>query len=389
MSIVLRPVTLLTVLVLGFSLPSCGSKSGGPASPRPPLTGTLHFTTVASGLDQPLFLTSPPGDARLFVVERTGRIRVIKAGVLQPRPFLDVTARITSAGGEQGLLGLAFAPDYATSGRFYVDYTDVNGDTRVMRYAVSSDPDSADPASAQVVLAQAQPFSNHNGGMLAFGPDGMLYVGLGDGGSAGDPQGNGQNRGVLLGKILRLDVSGAGAYSVPAGNPFSSPDRPEIWCYGLRNPWRFSFDRQNGDLYIGDVGQNQHEEVDVATAASGGGRGINFGWNTMEGRACYSPKIGCDTTGLAMPVIDYDHGQGCSVTGGYVYRGTAVPALRGHYLYADYCSSWVRSFRYAGGQALEQTDWGTLPGQPLSFGEDADGELYVLLQSGVVVRVAP
>ncbi len=384
-----RPVLVTAVLLAGFALPSCGRHSGGPASPPPPQTGSLHFVTVASGLDEPLFLASPPHDPRLFVLERTGRIRLIAGGTLRARPFLDLSALVSTANAEQGLLGMAFAPDYARSGRFYVDYTDVNGDTRVVRYAVSSDPDSADPASAQVVLGVPQPYANHNGGMLAFGPDGMLYVGLGDGGSEGDPQNNGQNRGTLLGKILRLDVSGTGTYTVPPDNPFSSPDRPEIWCYGLRNPWRFSFDRASGDLYIADVGQNLWEEVDVATAAGGGGRGLNYGWKIMEGHHCYSPSTGCDTTGLTMPVVEYDHRQGCAIIGGYVYRGTSIPGLRGHYLYADFCSAWVRAFRYANGQALEQVQLGTLPGEPQGFGEDAAGEVYVCLRSGVVVRLAP
>ena len=389
-SVLARPrrLAMLAIVAVLPGFAGCGRESGGPAAPRPPLPAALHFTPVVAGLDWPVFLTSPAGDRRLFVAERTGRVRVV-AGALLARPFLDVGALITSAGGEQGLLGLAFAPDYKRSGRFYVDYTDVDGNTKVVRYTVSSDPDSADPASAEVLLEVAQPFANHNGGMLAFGPDGMLYVGLGDGGGAGDPQGNGQDRGALLGKILRLDVRGAGAYAVPAGNPFSSPDRPEIWCYGLRNPWRFSFDRATGDLYIADVGQNSREEVDVAPAAQGGGRGLNFGWNRMEGLACYSPSTGCDTTGLVMPMLDYDHGQGCSVIGGYVYRGSAIPALRGHYLYADWCGKWVRSFRDSSGRAQERTSWATLPSQPLGFGEDAAGELYVLLQSGVVMRIEP
>jgi len=387
MTAVTRFATVLAVLA--FWMPAgCDRKSGGPVAPRAPLPSALHFTPIATGLEWPVFLTAPAGDARLFVVEKPGRIRII-SGTLRARPFLDIHALVNSAGTEQGLLGMAFAPDYATSGRFYVDYTDVNGNTRVVRYTVSSDPDSANPATAEVLLGVDQPYANHNGGMLAFGPDRMLYVGLGDGGGGGDPQGNGQNRGVLLAKILRLDVSGAGAYVAPPTNPFMSPDRPEIWCYGLRNPWRFSFDRANGDLYIADVGQDAHEEVDVATAVSGAGRGLNYGWNRMEGRFCYSPSTGCDTTGLTMPVLDYDHGQGCSVIGGYVYRGMAIPALRGNYLYADWCAKWVRSFRYANGQAVDQTSWATLTGPPLSFGEDAGGELYVLLQTGEVERIEP
>ncbi len=383
---------VLVLAALGLAPCACGRKSGGPAAPPPPgpgLPAALHFDVVAGGLSDPLLITSPPGDARLFVLERPGRIRILAAGGLRARPFLDLRDLVNSGTAEQGLLGLAFAPDYATSRRFYVNYTDVNGNTRVVRYLVSSDPDSADAGSAEVILAVDQPYANHNGGMLVFGSDRMLYVGLGDGGGGGDPSGNGQNTGVLLGKILRLDVSGANGYASPPDNPFAGSARPEIWAYGLRNPWRFSFDRANGDLYIADVGQNQYEEVDVAPAASGAGKGLNFGWNRMEGLHCYSPATGCDTSGLTLPVLEYDHQQGCAIIGGYVYRGSAIPGLRGHYLYADYCSKWVRSFRWSGGKVTQPTSWATLGSQPLSFGEDAAGELYIGLQSGEVVRVEP
>ena len=360
---------------------------GGPG----PGNAAIRLQEVASGLDFPVFLTAPPGDnARLFIVEKTGKIRIVKNGSLLPAPFLDLSGKV-SGGGEQGLLGLAFHPDYAGNGRFVVNYTNQGGDTRVAVYHVSADPDVADPASEQVILAVDQPFSNHNGGMVVFGPDGKLYIGMGDGGSGGDPQGNGQNRAALLGKLLRLEVSGAGAASVPADNPFvgQAGMRPEIWSYGMRNPWRFSFDRVSHDLYIGDVGQNAHEEIDVSTQSTGFGKGLNFGWNQMEGAACYSPGNGCDRSGLVLPVVDYSHSQGCSVTGGYVYRGSAVPALAGLYFYADYCEGWVKSFRLSGGSASEQTDWSALRpgGQITSFGEDARGELYLMTSGGKVLRI--
>jgi glucose/arabinose dehydrogenase len=382
---VLSGCRLFAVLVLA----GCGGSRSVPPEPAP---ATLVLQEVATGLDFPLFLTAPAGDgARLFVVEKTGRIRVIKNGATLAQPFLDLSGRV-SGGGEQGLLGLAFHPQYAANGRFVVNYTNSAGDTRISVFKVSSNPDVADPASEQVILAVDQPFANHNGGMVVFGPDGKLYIGLGDGGSGGDPQGNGQNKGVLLGKILRVDVSGTGVLSVPADNPFAGQAgaRPEIWSYGLRNPWRFSFDRQARDLYIGDVGQDAREEIDVSTTAAQAGRGLNFGWNTMEGLACYSPSSGCNQSGLTPPVLDYDHSQGCSVTGGYVYRGAAIPSLGGTYFYADYCNGWVRSFRYQGGSVTESRDWASLRpnGQITSFGEDAQGEVYLMISSGKVFRIA-
>jgi hypothetical protein len=243
------------------------------------------------------------------------------------------------------------------------------------------------------VLAVDQPFSNHNGGLIAFGPDGYLYVGLGDGGSGGDPLGNGQRLTTLLGKLLRIDVADSRRpYAVPPDNPFVGQGggvKGEIWAYGLRNPWRFSFDRITGDLYIGDVGQGAWEEIDVATAASGRGRGVNYGWNVMEGAHCYNAST-CDQTGLALPVIEYDHGDGCSVTGGHVYRGAAAPELAGHYFYADYCDGWIRSFRYSGGAATDRRDWtGTYDaGGPISsFGEDGVGDMYVVMHGGRVFRI--
>jgi len=348
------------------------------------------LAVVTSGLSSPLFLTAPPGDDRLFIVEKTGRIRIVKNGALLATPFLDIGSQVSN-GGEQGLLGLAFHPQYGQNGIFVVNYTDPNGDTRVSRFAVSANPDLADGGSEQLVLAVPQPFTNHNGGMLAFGPDGYLYIGLGDGGSGGDPQGNGQDRTTLLGSILRIDIDGSTPYAIPATNPYASSQtfRREIWAYGVRNPWRFSFDRTTGDLYTADVGQGAREEVDFQPASSAGGE--NYGWNIMEGSICFSPSSGCNQSGLTLPVLDYDHSQGCSITGGYVYRGSAIPALQGRYLYGDFCSGWVRSFRMQGGQAVERTEWPTLApgGSILSFGEDSQGELYVLSGSGSVYRIVP
>ncbi len=353
---------------------------------------TVHIALepVAGGFDSPLYLTAPPGDTdRLFVVERGGRIKIIKNGQVLGTPFLDLSAVVT-AGSERGLLSMAFHPDYASNGYFYVDYTDADSAaSHVVRYTVSSDPDVADAGSASPVLAVAQPYANHNGGLLQFGPDGMLYVGLGDGGSGGDPDGNGQNKGTLLGTILRLDVDGADPYAVPPDNPFvgEAGARAEIWDYGLRNPWRFSFDRQTGDLYIADVGQNAHEEVDFEPSPSAGG--FNYGWNITEGSSCYTS--GCSTTGLTPPVYDYPHTEGCSITGGYVYRGSAAPSLQGRYFFSDYCSGWIRSLRLVGsGTAIDlqdhTADVGTLSSVS-SFGEDGAGELYVISLGGSVWRI--
>lgn len=367
---------------------------GGPGNGTPPPALAARLREIANGLHAPLFLTSPPGDlTRAFVVEQDGRIRIIRNDALVPTPFLDISDRISS-GGERGLLGLAFHPQYATNGRFVLYYTNPAGDIRIVSYKVTANPEVADPASEQLLLAIPHPnFSNHNGGMVGFGPDGLLYAGVGDGGSGGDPNGNGQNRNVLLGKLLRLDVNGAGQASVPADNPFvgQAGVRPEIWSYGLRNPWRFSFDRVTGDLYIGDVGQNSREEIDVSTDQTDFGRGLNYGWKIMEGTACFSPSVGCNKTGLIQPILDYGHDDGCSVTGGYVYRGSLAPALRGHYFYADYCNGWVRSFLLQGKQVSQPLDWASLrPGDQItSFGEDAKGELYIVVSSGRVFRIEP
>ena len=377
----------------GLSLASSLSASAcsGDNPVGPPVGVGARLQQVVAGLSTPLYLTAPAADPRLFIVEKTGGVRIVKNGIVLEAPFLDVTAKV-SAGGEQGLLGLAFDPDYATNGRFVVHYTDLAGNTVLSRFQVSADPDRADPASELPILTASQPAANHNGGQVAFGPDGLLYLGLGDGGGSGDPEGRGQSLTDLLGSILRIDVRTGDPYTVPADNPFvGNPDaRAEVWSYGLRNPWRFSFDRGTGDLYIADVGETQREEIDVSTPADGAGRGANYGWSIMEGSRCFHAE-GCDQTGLTLPVFEYTHQEGCSVTGGYVYRGSAIPSLQGHYFYADFCQGWVRSFRYAGGTVIDETQWPTLaPGGPvLSFGEDSAGELYVLQASGGVFKIVP
>lgn len=358
--------------------------------PGPPVS-ELRLALVTDALSQPVHVAAAPGDPdRLFVVEQAGRIRILEAGVLIASPFLDITSRVSCCG-ERGLLSMAFDPAHAENGRFYVYYTDQSGATRVVRFRVGPDPNAADPTSEELVLGVAQPYANHNGGLVAFGPDGYLYVGLGDGGSAGDPDGNGQNPSTLLGSLLRISVGETAGYAVPADNPFvGHPSaRPEIWAYGLRNPWRFSFDRSTGDLYIADVGQARLEEVNVELRTSTGG--VNWGWDTMEGTECFG-SASCDQSGLTLPVLEYDHGQGCSVIGGHVYRGSDLPDLRGTYFYSDYCSAWIRSFRYQGGEAVDRTDWtGVLDpaGNVTSMGEDARGELYVTTQSGRLYRIAP
>jgi glucose/arabinose dehydrogenase len=395
---------LLAATVLVF--PGCGTESPAPL-PSPssgpgttcaagsPVPGTPALTTVlvARGLSNPLDLQTAPGDrSRLFVVEQPGRIRIIRDGALVGAPFLDVSARI-SAGGERGLLGLAFHPGYAQNGRFFVNYTDRNGDTHIAEFRGSPGTDTADAASERLILFVAQPFSNHNGGGLAFGRDGMLYIGLGDGGSGGDPFRNGQSLDSHLGKMLRIDVDRATPYAVPSDNPFvaTAGARGEIWAYGLRNPWRFAFDGATGDLFIADVGQGDWEEIDVGLASRRGGE--NYGWNLTEGSHCFSPRSGCNTTGITLPVLEYDHSEGCSVTGGVVYRGCRLPGYQGTYFYSDYCSHIVRSFRLDGGRATDPRDWTVALGRgldrPTSFGVDADGEAYIVDQDGEIYRIVP
>ena len=356
----------------------------------------VDLELVVGGLTSPVFVTAAPGDAlRLFIVQQNGLIRIFRDGTLRSTPFLDMSGLVAS-GGERGLLGMAFHPEYALNGWFFVNYTDGNGNTKVVRYTVSADRDAADPSTALEILSVAQPYSNHNGGMLEFGPrDGLLYIGLGDGGGTGDPDGNAQDQSSLLGSMLRIDVNAsrvAERYRVPPGNPFVGVAGvlPEIWAYGLRNPWRYSFDPANGDLYIADVGQNRFEEVSVHSGTAVGGQ--NYGWPRMEGEVCYRPATGCNTGSLVLPAYTYDHNEGCSITGGYVYRGSAIPALRGRYLFADFCEGWVRSFVMEGGDATDVRDLSdelAPGGNIVSFGRDGAGELYIVVQGGEIYRIVP
>lgn len=378
--------------IVALGAPGCSDTPTGGGGTD---TGTvsLAFEPVASGLGALTYLTAPPGDnARLFLLEQSGRIRIVKNGVLVTTPFLDIHTLVTN-GSEQGLLGMAFYPDYATSGRFIVSYTSPTGamsggQSILARYTVSADPDVANPTADRILLTVDQPYTNHNGGMITFGPDGLLYFGLGDGGSGGDPQGTGQNRTDLLGSMLRINVSGAGNYTIPVSNPYatSATFRHELWNYGLRNPWRFTFDRLTGDLYIADVGQDRVEEVDVAPAASGGGE--NYGWNEAEGNECYTS--GCNLNLYVAPEVTYTHSDGCAVIGGYVYRGSAIPALAGTYFYTDECGGWMRSFRWSAGAVTDPLSWPALStGSPQSMGEDAQGELYIVTGGGSAYRIVP
>lgn len=343
----------------------------------------LELQPVASGLSGPLGVThAGDGSGRLFVLEQGGVVRIIRDGELQAQPFLSITDRIT-AGGEQGLLGLAFHPAYEDNGRFFVNYTDTEGDTVVARYEADPQSDSADPGSEEVLLRIEQPFENHNGGHLAFGPDGHLYVATGDGGSAGDPEDNGQDKEALLGKLLRIDVDGS-RYEAPTDNPFADGGgAPEVWAYGLRNPWRFSFDEAAGTLWIGDVGQNALEEINRVPMNEAG---LNFGWNEMEGSRCYEGD--CDRSGKVLPVTEYGHDAGCSVTGGFVYRGRQFRDLRGGYFFGDFCSGsiWVIPADAEG--PIDPNLVLTSDHAISSFGLDEDGELYVTdIGSGDVLRM--
>jgi uncharacterized protein (TIGR03437 family) len=342
----------------------------------------IRLNRLAGGLTLPSDLQhAGDGSGRLFVVQQNGRIQIWRDGALVQRPFLDIASRVLS-GGERGLLGLAFPPGYATRRHFYVNYTDRQGDTVVARYRLTSDPEIADASSEELILRIDQPYSNHNGGQLRFGPDGYLYIGMGDGGSAGDPQNNAQNRSVLLGKLLRLDVEGtATPYGIPSDNPFAggSAGRGEIWALGLRNPWRFSFDRDTGDLWIADVGQNRAEEVNFTSAGSRGGE--NYGWDIMEGLQCYPASAACSRESLVLPVLEYGRSEGCSVTGGFVYRGRRFPSLRGSYVYGDYCTGRIWGVRREGerwvNRLLFDSEFAIS-----TFGEDESGEIYVADHGG-------
>ncbi len=361
--------------------------TSSPAAAAPPPPVTLQ-PVITAGLTSPVAITNAgDGSGRLFITEQTGTIRIWNGTALLPTPFLDIHT-LVSCCGEQGLLSVAFHPDYETNGYFYVDYTDVAGNTVIARYRVSGNPNVADPSSASILLTIPQPYANHNGGQLQFGPDGTLYIGMGDGGSGGDPQNHAQNLNDLLGKLLRIDVDGGTPYAIPPTNPFVGvPNtRPEVWAYGLRNPWRFSFDRLSHDLYIGDVGQNLWEEIDFQPASSPGGE--NYGWRFMEGFHCYNPATSCDNGTLTHPILEYSHSLGCSVTGGYVYRGSSIPQLFGVYLYSDYCTGiiWGASRDCSG--VWSTTQLLDSPYNVSSFGEDESGEVYVTHLGGAVYRIA-
>ncbi len=362
------------------------------AVPLEKLAATL--VPAADGFQQPVGLAvAEDGSGRLFVVEKAGRVQVVVAGVVWPEPFLDIRGRVGDGASEQGLLGLAFHPAFGedpAERRFYVNYTDTDGDTVVAEYRVRPDGRAAEPDSENVVLAVAQPAGNHNGGQLAFGPDGYLYIGLGDGGGSGDRYGNAQNPATLLGKMLRLDIAGA-PYGIPADNPFVGQEewRPEIWSYGLRNPWRFSFDRDTGDLYIGDVGQASWEEVNRQGAASGGGQ--DYGWPILEGNHCFEGGTDCDGGGQTVrPILEYEHGaEGCAVTGGYVYRGPAAPYARGTYVFGDYCSGKIWAARNAPDGSWGRAELMDTELAVSSFGQSEDGEILVVdYDTGDLYRLA-
>jgi glucose/arabinose dehydrogenase len=363
-----------------------------PATPEPtnPLAA-IRLETVASGLESPVdVVASDDGTGRIFVVEQGGRIRVVRGGDLVEQPFLDISERLTS-GGERGLLGLALHPDFPDDPRFFVDYTDLEGNTVISSFDLSLDADSADPESERILMHIEQPFPNHNGGAVAFGPDGMLYIAMGDGGSGGDPQGNGQRLDTHLAKILRIDVNvPAGQdppYRVPPDNPFlgTAGALPEIWHTGMRNPWRIRFDPATGDLWMGDVGQGTWEEIDVSRRGVGG---LNFGWNTMEGFECFQPSEGCNESGLTLPVAAYGHDLGCAVVGGVVVHDPAQATIVGRYLFADECSGNIWTLDPAGEERREPT-MALESGRSISaIGQADDGAVYMVdLGSGELLRV--
>lgn len=388
---------LLTIVLCMVSIAGSLGVGAQSATTFDPTTFDVELEEVASGFENPLFVTTAgDGDEaeRLFVVEQGGTIRIIEDGAVIETPFLDITERVNSDGSEQGLLGLAFVPDYAESGFFYVYYTDLDGNVVASRFSVTDDPNLADVESESILLQQEKPFANHNGGGIVFGPDGYLYIGIGDGGGGGDPDGNAQNLTTWLGKILRIDVDpmnveAGETYAIPEDNYFVGQEDalPEIWAFGLRNPWRFSFDRETGDLWIGDVGQGEIEEIDFLPANQ---QATNLGWNVLEGTTCFDTPD-CDSSQYTAPVLEYTHDEeGCSVTGGYVYRGEEIPDLLGAYIFADYCSGYL----WGGGQN-EDGSW--TKSEPIetglsisSFGEDTNGELYLTdLAGGAVYQLAP
>lgn len=415
------------IVALGLVAAACGGSTGEepdngiamapgttldiplPAEPPPAaqeLQG-LDLTLVANGLVNAAAISAPPGDDRLFVVEQEGRVRVIKDGELLEEPFLDIVPFVNSEGLEQGLLGVAFHPNFDDNGQFYVSYTNQEGDTRIERYIASDGADVADVTPGVVILAIDQPHEYHNGGMILFGPDGYFYASLGDGGGIGDTYGNGQRADTLLGTVLRIDVNAAEPYAIPPDNPFvDGGGAPEVWAYGLRNPWRVALDPVDRVVYIADVGQADTEEIDIVAFADGG---RNFGWPVMEANDCFESddKGGntgaiteCDDSAFTPPLVTYSHKDGCAVIGGPVYRGQAIPELYGHYVYADWCQGWVRSLRYDDGSITDEIDWSDDAGlnwseaignvgRILAVGTDGFGELYLSNDAGEVYRIEP
>ena len=386
----MRPMRITLLILLIATHAGCNKGSSTSSWPE------ISLANVADGFIEPTHITHADDKSnRIFVVEKAGRIKIIKNGSVLSTPFLDISERVLSTGFEQGLLIVAFPPDYAVKGYFYINYTNIsgNGDTIVSRFRTTSNPDTADPASEQILLVIDQPYENHNGGQLAFGPDGYLYVGMGDGGSVGDPQNNAQDSESLLGKILRINVeSGIDPYIIPPDNPFvnASGYSKETWALGLRNPWRFSFDRITGDLYIADVGQDIREEVNFQEALSSSGE--NYGWRILEGSLCYNPSTGCiPPSRYSSPVAEYDHGTdnitGCSITGGFVYRGELFSKMQGIYFYGDFCSGNIWGLRKDGisweNNLLLDTEYGIS-----SFGEDEDGNVYFAdFYSGSIFKI--
>jgi glucose/arabinose dehydrogenase len=385
------PMVGIAVLSL---LSACGSNNATtPTTPPPPPPNSITLTPFVAGLSSPVDLQTPDdGTGRMFVVEQAGKIRILQAGTILPTAFLDITARVTFSG-EMGLLGVAFHPGFAQNGRFYVNYVrtipvTLQIQTVIAEYQVSAaDANQADPATERILLTVDQPFQNHKAGQIAFGPDKFLYFGLGDGGSGGDPNGNGQNLQTHLGKMLRIDVdhtSGSLPYAIPADNPFAAGGGlPEIWAYGLRNPFRFSFDTATGKLFVGDVGQDAYEEIDILQ------KGGDYGWNVMEGMHCYNATT-CNMTGLMLPIAEYPHPEGEAIIGGYVYHGTEIPALAGSYIFADFVvgkiwrltqdsgGTWQRVLLLSSGRGIS------------TFGQDATGELYAVdYGGGAILKVTP
>ena len=386
-----RPIRVVLASLVTLVLASCGSDSTAPGDGGTTLPPGLTLKVdpfITSGLSGPVFLTQPLNDGRIFVVEQAGRIRLVKNGALQTTPFLDISSRVLS-GGERGLLSVAFHPQYATNHYFYVYFTSqTTGDIRIERFTTTTNADVADPATTKLIFTTPHPNINHNGGLVSFGPDGMLYAAFGDGGGGSpDQAGNGQNQNAYLAGIIRVNVDVGDPYSVPANNPFvgQANKKPELWAKGLRNPWRYAFDAATSLLYVADVGESAREEVDAVSATQGG---INYGWSIMEGTTCFGATT-CSQSGLTLPILDYGHtGGACSITGGYVYRGSAIPGIRGHYFYSDYCAGFLRSLRYENGVAVDQKDWGITMSQVTSFGVDVAGELYIM-SANSVLKVAP